>query len=83
MKRREFLALLAGSIALRPNALLAQQSGRIFKIGHLESSTPSNSPHLLGALGIGFVNWAMNIFSKVADLPVPGLNQAYWKVSSH
>jgi ABC-type uncharacterized transport system substrate-binding protein len=49
MKRREFLALLVGTIALRPAPLRAQQSGRIFKIGHLESSTPSNSPHLLGA----------------------------------
>jgi hypothetical protein len=49
MKRREFMVLLASTIALRPNPLLAQQGGRIFKIGHLESSTPSNSPQLLGA----------------------------------
>src|SRR5262249_39581681 len=49
MKRREFMVLLASTIALRPNLLWAQQGGRIFKIGHLESSTPSNSPHLLGA----------------------------------
>ena len=49
MKRREFTILLAGTIVFQPNPLRAQQSGRIFKIGHLESSTPSNSPHLLGA----------------------------------
>jgi putative tryptophan/tyrosine transport system substrate-binding protein len=49
MNRREFTFLLASAIALRPNLLPAQQGGRIFKIGHLESSTPSNSPHLLGA----------------------------------
>jgi len=49
MKRREFLALLAGAVALRQSPLWAQQGGRIIKIGHLESSTPSNSPHLLGA----------------------------------
>jgi hypothetical protein len=49
MKRREFMVLLAGLIVFRPNPLRAQQSGRIFKIGHLESSTPSNSPHLIGA----------------------------------
>ena len=49
MKRRELTLLLASTIAFRPNLLQAQQGGRIFKIGHLESSTPSNSPHLLGA----------------------------------
>ena len=49
MKRREFMFLLAGTIVFPPNLLRAQQSGRIFKIGHLEFSTPSNSPHLLGA----------------------------------
>src|SRR6478752_6677525 len=49
MKRREFMILLSGTIVFRPNPLRAQQSQRIFKIGHLESSTPSNSPHLLGA----------------------------------
>ena len=48
MKRREFTFLLASTIALRPNLLQAQQGGRIF-VGHLEFSTPSNSPHLLGA----------------------------------
>ena len=49
MKRREFAILLTGTIVFQANPLRAQQSGRIFKIGHLESSTPSNSPHLLGA----------------------------------
>src|SRR5262249_5610268 len=50
MKRREFISLLASTIALPPNLSFAQQGRRIFKGGHIESSTPSNSPHLIGAL---------------------------------
>jgi folate-dependent tRNA-U54 methylase TrmFO/GidA len=49
MKRREFILLLGGIIALEPIPLWAQQNARFFKIGHLESGTPSTSPHLLGA----------------------------------
>ena len=49
MKRREFILLIGGTIALEPIPLRAQQNARFFKIGHLESSTPSDSPHLLGA----------------------------------
>ena len=49
MKRREFILLIGGTIALEPIPLRAQQNARVFRIGHLESSTPSDSPHLLGA----------------------------------
>ena len=56
MKRREFMFLLGGTIVFWPNPLWAQQSGRIFKIGHFESSTPSNSPTSSERSGIAFVN---------------------------
>ncbi len=56
MKRREFMFLLGGTIVFWPNPLWAQQSGRIFKIGHLEFSTPSNSPTSSERSGIAFVN---------------------------
>lgn len=48
MKRRQFI-LLGAIVAAWPKALRAQQPTRIIKIGHLESGSPSTSPHLLAA----------------------------------
>src|SRR5262245_31784849 len=53
MKRREFIALLAGTAATWPRAARAQQTKRIFKVGHLESGLPSSSPYLLAAFQQG------------------------------
>jgi len=49
LKRRQFIVLLVATVVLWPNALLAQRPTRIVKIGHLESGSPSTSPHLLAA----------------------------------
>jgi putative ABC transport system substrate-binding protein len=49
LRRREFIILFGTTAALWPNTLRAQQPTRIVKIGHLESGSPSNSPHLLAA----------------------------------
>jgi putative tryptophan/tyrosine transport system substrate-binding protein len=48
LKRRQFI-LLGAIVAAGPKALRAQQPTRIIKVGHLESGSPSTSPHLLAA----------------------------------
>ena len=53
LKRREFITLLAGAAAAWPLAAVAQQTKRIFKIGHLEGGLPSSSPYLLAAFRQG------------------------------
>ena len=53
MRRREFIKLLGGAVAAWPLTTRAQQSKRIFKVGHLESGLPSSSPYLLGAFRDG------------------------------
>jgi hypothetical protein len=51
--RRKFLATLGGAAAAWPLAARAQQTKRIFKVGHLESGLPSSSPYLLAAFQQG------------------------------
>src|SRR5262245_4573079 len=51
-RRREFMAMLGGAAAW-PIAARAQQARRIYKIGHLESGSPSSSPNLLAAFQQG------------------------------
>jgi putative tryptophan/tyrosine transport system substrate-binding protein len=51
MRRREFIALVGGAAAW-PLAARAQAK-RIFKIGHIESGSPSSSPNLLAAFQQG------------------------------
>jgi hypothetical protein len=41
MKRREFLALLGGSMAISPIVALAQQSGKFIRIGFFGASLDS------------------------------------------
>jgi putative ABC transport system substrate-binding protein len=53
MKRRQFIALIAGATVSWPLAGHAQQAKKIFKIGHIESGLPSSSPHLLAAFQQG------------------------------
>jgi ABC transporter substrate binding protein len=52
LHRREFITLLGGA-ATWPLAARAQQTKRIFKVGHLESGLPSSSPYLLAAFQQG------------------------------
>ena len=52
MKRRQFIAIL-GAGAAWPLVARAQQTKRIFKIGHLESGLPSSGPYLLSAFQQG------------------------------
>ena len=52
MRRREFIAL-AGGAACWTHPAFAQKSGRIAKVGHLESGLPSSSPGLLAAFRDG------------------------------
>src|SRR5262249_27621034 len=52
MKRRQFIAIL-GAGAAWPLVARAQQTRRIFKIGHLESGLPSSAPYLLAAFQQG------------------------------
>jgi putative ABC transport system substrate-binding protein len=52
VKRRDFITLLGGAAAW-PFAARAQQTKRIFKVGHLESGLPSSSPYLLAAFQQG------------------------------
>jgi len=52
MKRRQFIAIL-GAGAAWPLVARAQQTKRIFKIGHLESGLPSSAPYLLSAFQQG------------------------------
>jgi putative tryptophan/tyrosine transport system substrate-binding protein len=51
--RRKLLATLGGAAATWPLAARAQQTKRIFKVGHLESGLPSSSPYLLAAFQQG------------------------------
>ena len=53
MRRREFITFLGGTAAAWPLIARAQQPTRIFKIGHIESGTPSTSPNLLAAFKQG------------------------------
>jgi putative ABC transport system substrate-binding protein len=53
MRRREFIALVGGAAAAWPLSGRAQQAKRIFKIGHMESGSPSSSPYLLAAFQQG------------------------------
>ncbi len=53
IRRREFIAVLAGAAAAWPLTASAQQPVRIAKIGHLESGWPSSSPNLLAAFRQG------------------------------
>jgi hypothetical protein len=48
MRRREVLGLM-GAIPAFSISALAQPSRRVVQIGHMESSSPSGSPELLGA----------------------------------
>src|SRR6266581_1928962 len=52
MRRREFIALV-GAAAAWSLPVGAQQAKRIFKIGHIESGSPSSSPNLLAAFQHG------------------------------
>jgi putative tryptophan/tyrosine transport system substrate-binding protein len=52
MRRREFIALVV-SAAAWPLPVRAQQAKRPFKIGHIESGSPSSSPNLLAAFQQG------------------------------
>jgi ABC-type uncharacterized transport system substrate-binding protein len=52
MRRREFIALV-GAAAAWSLPVGAQQAKRIFKIGHIESGSPSSSPNLLAAFQQG------------------------------
>jgi putative tryptophan/tyrosine transport system substrate-binding protein len=52
LRRRDFITLL-GAAAAWPLAAYAQQTKRIFKVGHLESGLPSSSPYLLAAFQQG------------------------------
>jgi putative ABC transport system substrate-binding protein len=51
--RRQFISALGGAAAAWPVAARAQRPTRIFKIGHLESGSPSSSPNLLAAFRQG------------------------------
>jgi putative tryptophan/tyrosine transport system substrate-binding protein len=53
VNRREVITLLGGTLVGWPLAARAQQSKRIFKVGHLESGLPSSSPYLLAAFQQG------------------------------
>jgi hypothetical protein len=53
LKRRAFLTLLGGAAVAWPLVARAQQTKRIFKVGHLESGLPSSSPYLLAAFQQG------------------------------
>ncbi|MFL5070877.1 MAG: ABC transporter substrate-binding protein [Xanthobacteraceae bacterium] len=53
MRRREFITLVGGAAAAWPFAARAQQARKIFKIGHIESGSPSSSPYLLAAFQQG------------------------------
>ena len=55
MRRRDFIsvALLGGASAALPFAARAQQTKRVFKIGHIESGSPSSNPYLLAAFQQG------------------------------
>ncbi len=53
MRRRELIAFLGAAAATWPLPTRAQQARRTFKIGHLESGSPSSSPDLLAAFQQG------------------------------
>jgi putative tryptophan/tyrosine transport system substrate-binding protein len=53
MKRREFVTLVASTAVSWPVCGHTQQAKRVFKIGHIESGSPSSSPHLLAAFQQG------------------------------
>ena len=45
MRRRDFIALFGGAVAVWPLAARAQQAGRLPTIGYLGSSTPTGTPY--------------------------------------
>src|SRR5262245_23961373 len=53
MDRREFIAMLAGSILAAPLAVEAQQARKVTKIGLLTPSSPAGSGHLVEAFRQG------------------------------
>ena len=53
LRRREFITLVASTAASWPLRGYAQQAKRVFKIGHIESGSPSSSPHLSAAFQQG------------------------------
>jgi hypothetical protein len=53
IRRRELIATIWGAAVVWSLAVRAQQPGRVFKIGHLESGWPSSSPKLLAAFQQG------------------------------
>ena len=53
MKRRQFITLVASTVVSWPVSGHTQHAKRVFKIGHIESGSPSNSPHLLAAFQQG------------------------------
>src|SRR5579863_4650465 len=58
MKRREFVTLLGGAAALRPFAALAQQAGKIPRVGFLSQSarTPMGEPFRAGLREAGWID---------------------------
>jgi putative ABC transport system substrate-binding protein len=81
MRRREFLALVCGAVAVWPTAAGAQQAGRIYRIGFLWDS-PAVQPDLLegfrqGLRELGWIEgqniiveyrWAEGRFDRLREL---------------
>jgi putative tryptophan/tyrosine transport system substrate-binding protein len=73
IKRREFMALLAGATVAGPRAALAQMSSKVFHLGTLTPGAPLDEKSPLGAILVKALEKRGYIISKNLTFEAQGL----------